>query len=129
MVNFTENGCTDECIIETFRIPLVQRSPLNKNALLRARIDIRLEQQNQEIFNELKYQAKKQIQLQETVEGFSVAAISYYSVSLLGYGLKSLPHEFLLGLSVDVWKGIAVPIVVIATFWSMQKIKRKFGLD
>ncbi|GAB6034003.1 DUF3422 family protein [Galenea microaerophila] len=110
-------------------ISSLNKKVFQQNELVRSRIDIRLEQQNQEIFNELKYQAKKQIQLQETVEGFSVAAISYYSVSLLGYGLKSLPHEFLLGLSVDVWKGIAVPIVVIATFWSMQKIKRKFGLD
>lgn len=64
--------------------------------------------------------------LQETVEGFSVAAISYYSVSLLGYGLKSLPESLLMGLSVEVIKGIAVPFVVIATYRSMQKIKATF---
>ncbi len=113
----------------TSLINSLNKKVFQQNDLVRSRIDIRLEQQNQEIFNELKYQAKKQIQLQETVEGFSVAAISYYSVSLIGYGLKSLPHDLLMGISVDVWKGIAVPVVVMATYWSMQKIKRKFGLE
>jgi len=112
----------------THLIQALNKKVFQQNDLVRSRIDIRLEQQNQEIFNELKQQAKKQIQLQETVEGFSVAAISYYSVSLLGYALKSLPQEWLLGLSIDVWKGMAVPVVVIATYWGMQKIKRKFGL-
>ncbi|GEM_PF-3001047 len=112
----------------TSLIGSLNKKVFQQNDLVRSRIDIRLEQQNQEIFDELRLQAKKQIQLQETVEGFSVAAISYYSVSLIGYGLKSLPHAWLMGLSVDVWKGILVPVVVIATYWSMQKIKRKFGL-
>jgi uncharacterized membrane-anchored protein len=109
-------------------ISTLNKKVFQQNELVRSRIDIRLEQQNQQIFHELKVQANKQIQLQETVEGFSVAAISYYSVSLIGYGLKSLPESLLMGLSVEVIKGIAVPFVVVATYWSMQKIKKKFGL-
>src|SRR3546814_18082052 len=58
-------------------------------ALLRSWIDVELERQNRDLLASMNNRAKMQLRLQQTVEGLSVAAISYYVVSLLG----SLPKE------------------------------------
>jgi hypothetical protein len=51
--------------------------------LLRTRVDIELERQNQELLAQMNNRAKVQLRLQETVEGLSIAAITYYSVRSL----------------------------------------------
>src|SRR3546814_6744743 len=60
-------------------------------ALLRSWIDVELERQNRDLLASMNNRAKLQLRLQQTVEGLSVAAISYYVVSLLGYLLKGIP--------------------------------------
>ena len=60
-------------------------------SLLRSWIDVELERQNRDLLASMNERAKVQLRLQQTVEGLSVAAISYYVVSLLAYLLKGLP--------------------------------------
>ena len=52
-----------------------------RSALLRTRVDIELERQNQELLVQMNRRAKLQLRLQETVEGLSVVAITYYGRS------------------------------------------------
>ncbi len=52
-------------------------------ALLRTRVDLSLQQQNQALLRSMDERANLQLRLQETVEGFSIVAISYYAVMLL----------------------------------------------
>jgi len=59
--------------------------------LPRTRIDVELERQNRDLLASMNNRAKLQLRLQQTVEGLSVAAISYYVVSLLAYLLKGIP--------------------------------------
>ena len=54
-------------------------------ALLRTRVDIATETQNQLLLEKLTKGQELQLRLQSTVEGLSIAAISYYVVSLLLY--------------------------------------------
>ena len=54
-------------------------------ALLRTRVDIATEAQNQQLLEKLTRGQELQLRLQSTVEGLSIAAISYYVVSLLLY--------------------------------------------
>ena len=56
--------------------------------LLRTRVDVELEQQNQELLKSMNARTRLQLRLQATVEGLSVAAISYYVVGLFGYVVK-----------------------------------------
>ena len=60
--------------------------------LLRTRVDVELEQQNQELLKSMNARTRLQLRLQATVEGLSVAAITYYVVSLFGY-LAKAAHE------------------------------------
>lgn len=78
--------------------------------LLRTRVDVQLQAQNQDLLTSMDRRAALQLRLQQTVEGLSVVAISYYAVSLAGYLVAPLTK--VLPLSKEVLlAAIALPIV------------------
>ncbi|WP_287306744.1 DUF3422 family protein [Mesorhizobium sp.] len=79
--------------------------------LLRAKVDVGMEAQNREILSTLSERAQMQLRLQQTVEGLSIAAISYYVIGLLGHAVGAAPH---LGVSIDAHlvMALAIPIVL-----------------
>jgi len=91
--------------------------------LLSTRVDIAREQQNQKVLESMNRRAKLQIRLQQTVEGLSVAAITYYVVGLVGYGAKGVKAA---GLHVDPDLAVAVsiPIVAILAAYGVHRIRR-----
>jgi uncharacterized membrane-anchored protein len=60
------------------------------SALLRTRVEILAEQQNQQLLEKLTRGQALQLRLQSTVEGLSIAAITYYVVSLALYVGKTM---------------------------------------
>lgn len=92
-------------------------------SLLRARVEVELEKQNQEVLVAMNKRAELQLRLQETVEGLSVVAISYYLIGLLGYGAKGAKA---LGLPIDpaLVTGIGVPIVAVLLWTALRKTKK-----
>src|SRR5262249_55431743 len=58
--------------------------------LLRTRVDVELQQQNRDLLQSMDRRTQLQLRLQATVEGLSVAAISYYVVGLFGYVVKGV---------------------------------------
>jgi uncharacterized membrane-anchored protein len=64
-----------------------------------------------------------QLRLQETVEGLSIAAISYYVVSLLGYGFEGIAGA---GVPVNaaLLKGLSIPVVVLLIALGVRKIRK-----
>ena len=58
--------------------------------LLSTRVDVTRERQNQAVLELMNRRAKMQLRLQQTVEGLSVVAITYYLSSLVGYLAKGL---------------------------------------
>jgi uncharacterized membrane-anchored protein len=92
--------------------------------LLRTRVDISTETQNQELLKSLHRGQRVQLRLQETVEGLSIAAITYYVVGLLGYGSKALKAS---GLHVnsDVLTGISVPFAALFVWWVLRRVKAR----
>ena len=67
------------------RLDTLSRRVARAGQLLRTRVDVTLEAQNRDLLESMNRRAKLQLRLQETVEGLSVAAISYYLVSLVKY--------------------------------------------
>ena len=64
------------------------------------------------------------VKLQATVEGLSVAAITYYTVGLIAYMAKGAQA---LGWP---WSGegtaaLAIPLVALLVWWSMRKLHQK----
>ena len=96
--------------------------------LLRTRVDVQLEAQNSALLQSMDRRARLQLRLQKTVEGLSVAAISYYLVSLLSYVLKSAKTAGL-PLDPDLWTGISVPFVVAALAAGVWRLRRRLERD
>lgn len=98
------------------------------SALLRTRVDIATERQNQQLLEKLTRGQDMQLRLQSTVEGLSIAAISYYVVSLLLYGGKALKA---LGLPIhpELATGALIPLVLWAVWKTTRRIHARFHID
>jgi len=90
------------------------------SALLRTRVDIATEEQNRQLLEKLTRGQELQLRLQTTVEGLSIAAISYYVISLLFYGAKAISVAGV-PIDPDVAVGAAVPLVL----WSVWRMTRR----
>ena len=94
------------------------------SALLRTRVDIATEVQNQQLLEKLTRGQELQLRLQSTVEGLSIAAISYYVVSLLLYGGKALKGAGV-PLNPEIAAGVLVPVVLWGVWRTTRRIHEK----
>jgi uncharacterized membrane-anchored protein len=94
------------------------------SALLRTRVDIATEAQNQVLLEKLTKGQALQLRLQSTVEGLSIAAISYYVVSLLLYVAKALKAVGM-PFHPEVTVGVLVPVVFWGVWKAVQRIHKK----
>ena len=92
--------------------------------LLRTRVDIELEAQNRDVLMSMNRRARLQLRLQETVEGLSVVAISYYAVGLVGYASKAA-HAAGLPVDTDIAIGLAIPLVLVVVWFLVRRIRRR----
>ena len=92
--------------------------------LLSTRVDITREGQTQQVLASLDRRAKLQLQLQETVEGLSIAAISYYIVGLVGYLAKGARAGGF-PIEPDVVMAISIPIVILLITFGLRSIRRR----
>ncbi|HJW23352.1 MAG TPA: DUF3422 domain-containing protein [Rhodocyclaceae bacterium] len=95
--------------------------------LLRTRVDIELERQNQEMLAELNRRAKLQLRLQETVEGLSVVVLTYYGSQLVQYltkGTKELHH-----LSPEVVTAASIPVIAALVAWGTHRMRKKLAAE
>ena len=89
--------------------------------LLRTRVDVENAVQNKQVLARMDQRAGLQLRLQETVEGLSVVAISYYAVSLLNYLLG--PVAPLLQIEkYQLSAGLTLPVVLLV--WLVGKRMR-----
>lgn len=91
--------------------------------LLRTWVDVELERQNRDLLRSMDRRARLQLRLQQTVEGLSVAAISYYVVGLIGYLAKGA-KPFGIDIPTELVTAAAVPVVVLALWLVVRRIRR-----
>lgn len=91
--------------------------------LLRTWVDVEVERQNRDLLASMNDRARQQLRLQQTVEGLSVAAISYYVIGLIGYLLEGLPLFFGTGLPKSA-VGLAVPVIVLVIWIFVRRIQK-----
>jgi len=97
-------------------------------ALLRTRVDIARETQNQQLLAKLTRGQALQLRLQATVEGLSIAAVSYYMVSLIGY-LAKAGKAAGWHIEPELAMGAAVPLVLWAVWRGNRRMHRLLGSD
>ena len=90
--------------------------------LLRTQVDVERSAQNQKLLESMDRRADLQLRLQETVEGLSVVAISYYAVSLLAILVEPFAYRF--GID-KLWAKAVLVIPVVLVVWLMARLVRR----
>jgi uncharacterized membrane-anchored protein len=88
--------------------------------LLSTRVDITRERQNQRLLESMDQRSALQLRLQSTVEGLSVAAVTYYVVGLVNYAAKAFEPP----VSAALVTAISIPIVALMVALAVRRIRR-----
>lgn len=96
--------------------------------LLRTRVEIEQQQSSQALLTTMNHRQDLQLKLQATVEGLSVAAITYYIVGLVSYLAKGAAK---LGWpwSAESTSAVAIPLVALGVWWSLRRLHHKVFKD
>ncbi|HZV09745.1 MAG TPA: DUF3422 family protein, partial [Novosphingobium sp.] len=93
-------------------------------ALLRTRVETRIENQNGQLLRSMEQSASLQLRLQQLVEGLSVVALSYYALALVGYVLKGV-EEVAPHFPAVAAEGALVPVVVACVWLGLHRMKAR----
>ena len=94
--------------------------------LLSTRVEIAREKQNQTLLESMEARARMQLRLQETVEGLSIAAITYYGAGLVGYlanGISAWGYH----IDHEIAAAVAIPIIAVLVLLALKRVRRKIG--
>jgi uncharacterized membrane-anchored protein len=92
--------------------------------LLRTRVDTEVEAQNGTLLRQMGERMHLQLRLQQTVEGLSVAAITYYISSVLNHLFEGAEKA---GVEIDptIATAIIIPFVAVFVWWTVRRIRRR----
>lgn len=93
--------------------------------LLRTRVDVEIEQQNRILLSSMNRRAKMQLRLQQTVEGLSVVAVSYYLVGLFYYLAQAVEKQLPEYTTPKMLTGFFVPIAVAIVWLIVRSIRKR----
>lgn len=104
------------------RLQAMSDRAIRAGDLLRTRVDVERSAENQALLASMNRRADMQLRLQQTVEGLSVVAISYYAVNLVTYMLLPLAEA-------QHWPKAVVtaaltPLVLGAVWLMVRRIRR-----
>lgn len=96
--------------------------------LLRTRVDVELERQNQELLAQMNRRARIQLRLQETVEGLSVVAITYYASQLVNYVAKGA-KDYIAPATPEVVTAISIPLIAGLVALGLRRLRRAVAAE
>jgi len=117
------------CQSTSDRFSVLSKRINNAGQLLRTRVDITIERQNQALLTSMDARAKTQLRLQETVEGLSIVAITSYVVSLIGSITKAINTTETINVDTSLVTGLSIPFVLIIVALAVRRIHKKILSD
>jgi uncharacterized membrane-anchored protein len=113
------------CVTTEERQANLSRKLARAANLLRTRVDVALEHQNQDLLKTMNTRTQMQLRLQATVEGLSVAAITYYVIGLFGYVIKGAHDAGLIRVETSYVTAVFVPCAAAALWWVVRRIRMR----
>ena len=92
--------------------------------LLRTRVDVKREEQNQQLLKGVNNRFKTQLRLQETAELLSIVVIPYYAANLVGYITESVDAFLHAGVDPALAKTITIPVIVVLVYILLRRSKK-----
>lgn len=92
--------------------------------LLATRVEVKVEEQNAGQLTSMNNRAKLQLRLQQTVEGLSIIALSYYGVGLVSYIAKGLAALGAPLPSPAVIAGVATPVIAFSAWFTLKRWRK-----
>lgn len=92
--------------------------------LLRTRVEIEQQKSSKDLLAAMNLRQGLQLQLQATVEGLSVAAITYYVVGLVSYLAKGA-GAYGIEVKPELAAACAIPVVALAVWWSLRRLHQR----
>ena len=91
-------------------------------------MDVEIERQNQELLAQMNRRAKIQLHLQETVEGLSVVAITYYASQLVNYVAKGA-KDFIAPATPEVLTALSIPVIAGLVYMGLRRMRKLLGKE
>ena len=112
------------CTAVADRLEAVSSRISRASSLLNTRVEVALQEQNQSLLRSMEGRARLQVRLQETVEGLSAVAITYYLVGLIAYVLKALEKA---GQPINptMATGALAPFVLMGAYIAVRQIRKR----
>lgn len=118
------------CRTTSSRFELLSKRINNAGQLLRTRVDMTIERQNQALLTSMDSRAKVQLRLQETVEGLSIVAITSYIVSLISTLTKAVNESPYVDVNPAVVTGLSIPVVLLFVTLGVRRVRKNiFSTD
>ena len=114
----------DTCVSVAERQEALASNVSRANDMLRTRVSLAQERQNQNVLESLSRNARLQLKLQQAVEGLSVVALSYYGIGLAAYALKAL-NGWGIDIPVDRAVGLALPLVAGVAWFGLRRMHER----
>jgi uncharacterized membrane-anchored protein len=111
------------CRSVSARLESLSQRVARATQLLSTRVDVSRERQNQLVLESMNRRAEAQLRLQQTVEGLSAAAITYYVVGLVGYAAKGLASAGW-PVNVELAMALSIPIVALAAIFGVRHVRK-----
>ena len=112
------------CLWATRRQDALSQRVSRISNLLRTRVEIEQQQSSQALLGTMNRRQDLQLKLQSTVEGLSVAAITYYIVGLVLFAAKGLKSEGW-PLNPETTAATAIPVVLLTIWYLMRRLRNK----
>ncbi|MCJ2182818.1 DUF3422 domain-containing protein [Novosphingobium sp. 1949] len=93
-------------------------------ALLRTRIETRIENQNGRLLASMERSSTRQLRLQQLVEGLSVVALSYYGISLIAHMLEGV-EAVVPGFHPGPVIAVLTPITLVGMWLGLHHLKSR----
>ncbi len=111
------------CNSISHRFTLISERVSNTSQLLRTKVDIIIERQNQGLLSSMALRAKMQLRMQQMVESISMVAITYYAASLVGKIAEAL-HAMGWHIDAEFVEGVSIPFILVIIAISSRRIHK-----
>lgn len=112
------------CTAVANRLDTLSQHIARASSLLQTRVEIAVQEQNQSLLQSMEKRVRMQARLQETVEGLSAIAITYYLLGIINYGLKAAVK---VGAPIDpaLTTGLMAPLVIILVYLGVRQVRKR----